>query len=78
MALQDSPVLIPECPQCGSLSVSYRYWPGAWAGRDPGDLRRVYLGPGETETINCRCLQCQHRWDEYVEGAGDRSELEFA
>lgn len=69
MALKDGVFLCPVCPVCGEkLSIKYTWWAGAFLkGAVGNDFHRIYLNPGETETVVCEC-KCKNIWEEQVIG----------
>ncbi|RLC75750.1 MAG: hypothetical protein DRJ03_29780 [Chloroflexi bacterium] len=68
MALKDTSILVPECPVCWTISVKITHWTGAFLKDEEGTWRKVWLKPGEKKTIQCKCNDCGHEWEEYVEG----------
>jgi len=65
MSLDDSRILVPECPVCSSIDVETSYWAGAWT-EDWED--RIMLDEGVVKELQCRCNMCGHEWAEYVKG----------
>lgn len=78
MALDDAQDLGVECPLCMTVDVEIVWWAGAWRQILPNDgpvprnmlnrWKRVFLKPGETKTVQCKCNSCGHEWEEYVKG----------
>jgi len=71
MAIEDSDGLVFECPLCQSLNIINHYWPGAWLNNGSG-MFRVFLLEGQTQEVDCSCIDCGHSWSEYVVGKKDK------